>query len=306
MDFTGDVDRGAARRAFTWSSMVPEERGDAVVAGYGATLTGDWEALSKLADTDAKRATLAEEFARYRAGYRARFSKWLASRSRCASSMVTGPSGFPARRMEKRNAVEAKRSDELEAFRTRALAAIRKALCPELRPIMTGDADAVERLEAKLAKDRETHARMKAVNAAMRKAAKAGPEAMVAAMMAAGGIPEKMARELLTPDFAGRLGFPGYELTNLAARIRDNEKRLAALKVMKAEPTVEMPVSASGIRVEDSPADNRVRLFFPGKPDEATRAELKRLAFRWTPSLGCWQAMRNTRTLEHARKVGGA
>lgn len=306
MDFTGDVSREAARQAFAWSSMVPEERGDQVVAGYAATLAGDWEALSRLATTDEKRATLAEEFARYRAGYRARFGKWLASRARCASWMVTGPSRFPTARMEKRNAVEGRRSDELAAYRERALAAIRKALCPELRPIMSGDDDAVVRLEEKLARARKTRDAMKAANAAIRKHAKAGPEAQVAALVALGTLPEGACRKLLEPDFAGRIGFADYELTNLGASIRTMEKRLAVLRAMKAEPTVELAPSASGIRVEDSPAENRIRLFFPDKPDEATRTELKRLAFRWTPSLGCWQAYRNTRTLEHARKVGGA
>ena len=35
--------------------------------------------------------------------------------------------------------------------------------------------------------------------------------------------------------------------------------------------------------------DNRLQVFFDGKPDEATRTELKISGFRWAPSVGAWQ-----------------
>jgi hypothetical protein len=54
-----------------------------------------------------------------------------------------------------------------------------------------------------------------------------------------------------------------------------------------------------GVRVEDAPADNRIRLYFPDKPDEVTRSALKARGFRWTPSLGCWQAYRNPSAMAH-------
>lgn len=40
--------------------------------------------------------------------------------------------------------------------------------------------------------------------------------------------------------------------------------------------------------VEDT-TDNRLRLIFPDKPDEATRALLKSYGFRWSPHTGAWQ-----------------
>ena len=71
---------------------------------------------------------------------------------------------------------------------------------------------------------------------------------------------------------------------------------------MKAQENTEKE-GQNGVRFEDSPADNRVRLYFPGKPDAATIADLKKSGFRWTPSLGCWQAYRTA--MHNARRIAG-
>jgi hypothetical protein len=294
-----DIPIALARAAHAGTSFVSDERAEQTRAGYAATLTADYQALLRHAPTDEKRATLDAEFARYREGYRRHYVAHLHSRSRCMSTMIAGPSRFPVRRMEKRNRIELKRLDELISFRDRALDAIRKTLHPEWRPIMAGDADALERLREKLAKLEKTQERMKAANAAMRKHAKAGAEAQVFAIVAT-GLPESIARKLLEPDFAGRLGFPSYEITNGGAEIRRVKARLEMLERVKAEPAAE--AQGSNARIEDSPADNRVRLFFPGKPAEDVRDRLKSAGFRWTPSLGCWQAYRNHNSLTVATR----
>ena len=77
--------------------------------------------------------------------------------------------------------------------------------------------------------------------------------------------------------------------------------RLAVLERDKAAPETTQDGN-NGVRLEDCPSDNRVRLFFPGKPDSAIRTRLKSNGFRWTPSLGCWQAYRNSRSLAQAKQ----
>jgi hypothetical protein len=115
------------------------------------------------------------------------------------------------------------------------------------------------------------------------------------------GFSEPRSRDLLKPDFCGRIGFADYEITNNGANIRRMRERLTVLERNKAAPVVEVESADSGVRLEDDPPANRVRLFFPGKPDEATRTTLKRSGFRWSPTIGAWQAYRNSSTIATAR-----
>lgn len=304
--YEDDIPLDLARAAHSGTSHVPEERGAQERATYAKTLAADRAKFEEWAGGDpAKLAALESEFERYRAGFCKRFLAHLSARSRCLSTMVTGGSNFPVRRAEKASDSADKRLAELLEFRSRSLAAIRRVLRPEEAPIMSGDEDAVERLRAKI-EDAERHQeRMKLVNATIRKHVKGGTDAQVAALVALGNIGEAAAREMIRPDFMGRIGFADYETRNNAANIRRMRERLAGLEVAKATPATETE-GTSGIRVEDSPAENGVRLFYPGKPAPEVRARLKASGFRWAPTLGCWQGYRNPGTLEVARKEAGA
>ncbi len=312
--FLSDIPLSVGIDAHRGSSFVPERRGEQERWGYAEGMANDYAALAVYADTDEKRALLDEEFTRYREGYRARTLAHLRSQSRCMSTMITGGSNFPVRRNQKRLDVAHNRLTDLLGFRERALEAIKKKLRPELRPIMSGDADATDRLQAKITQAEEVQARMKVANKLVRQFVKSSTResvtfkhenGCVACTLAlqAEGFTEQQARRLLTPDFAGRVGFPSYELTNNNANIRRMKERLES--VSKAKEEEETEIEGENARIEDSPADNRVRLFFPGKPSADVRTKLKSSGFRWTPSLGCWQAYRNYRTLNTAKEVAG-
>jgi hypothetical protein len=217
--------------------------------------------------------------------------------------MIAGPSNFPASRMAKRSEIADRRMADRMEFRERALHAIRKTLCPELRPIMAGDDDAALRLRAKIAEAEKMQENMKTANKTIRQHAKAGTESQIAALVALGHA-ETAARKLLRPDFAGRVGYPNYLLTNNNANIRRMKQRLAVIERNQAIPATDTE-GATGVRLEDVPAENRVRLYFPGKPAAEIRTSLKSHGFRWTPSIGCWQAYRNPGSIDHARRVAG-
>lgn len=100
--------------------------------------------------------------------------------------------------------------------------------------IYSDDPDAADALRAKVAKLEATQAAMKAANAAIRKHAKAGADAQVAAMVAL-GFDEVRARKLLVPDFAGRIGFADFETKNNGANIRRLKARLAEVERVAVE-----------------------------------------------------------------------
>lgn len=309
--FKSDIPLETARQAYSGVSFSPERRADQERDGYAAQMAADYQTLEKLIKNKPDMAaTLAAEFERYRQGYRQRLLKKLHSDSRCVSWMIAGPSNFPVRRMEKRNNVAHKRLTELVEFRERALAAITKTLCPELRPIMAGDSDAVSRLQEEIAKAEKMQAIFKEVNAAIRQNRKDGESAQIQAVAevfrAANCTkqdPEVYARELLKPDFCGRIGFASFELTNNGANIRRMKQRLESLQRAKAQPVQE--AQGANARYEDCPPDNRVRLFFPGKPSAEVRSRLKSNGFRWSPTIGAWQAYRNSNTLSVAKAEAG-
>lgn len=299
--FLADIPLEIAVAAYRGTSFSPEQRGESARQDYARTLAADYADLVQLATTPEQIAMLNEEFARYREGYKKRALAYLRSHANCVSWMIAGPSNFPVRQMQKRNQWADNKATEMVEFRERALDAIRKKFRPaDLRPIMAGDADAVERLQAKIDEAEALQVKMKKANAIIRKNLKASPEEKVAALVAA-GFSEDAAREILTPDCFGCIGFASYQLTNNNNNIKRMKARLAQIQRNQAQPTVAVETE-TGVRVEDCPAENRIRLFFPGKPDAETRDMLKRNGFRWAPSLGCWQAFRNWKAMETVKQ----
>lgn len=87
---------------------------------------------------------------------------------------------------------------------------------------------------------------------------------------------------------AGKESLPAYKLTNLGANIRRVKGRIEELEKELTRPEA-APVEAEGYRMEEDTGDNRLRLFFDGKPCAEYRTLLKRWGFKWAPSVGAWQ-----------------
>lgn len=295
--FKHEISADLAVRAFNGTSFNPERRGESIRNDYAQTMQAAYETLRKHAEKGGTLDMLESEFSRFKSGYRARTEKWLHTHSRCISSMIAGPSNFPVRRAQKLNDVEHKRLTELVEFGQRGLSAAIRNLRPDLRPIMAGDADAIARLEEKIVALRTRQDRMKAINAA-HKAFKKDPKTLEESSLSQ---QDKDLIRRYVPAYSWEPHpFAPFELSNNNATIRTAEKRLEALQVAKATPEKQIEC-ASGLRVEDCPADNRVRLFFPDKPDAGVRDKLKSNGFRWSPSIGAWQAYRNGRAMELAQ-----
>lgn len=297
-NFESDISLSLAVSAFNGTSFSPERRGESTRKEYAETLANDYAEFAKQADKGGTMDLLAAEFEQYRAGYAKHYRAYLASSSRCVSSFIAGPSNFPVRRMQKRNDIAHKRLNELMEFQARARKAVIRKLRPDLAPIMSGDSDAVQRLQNELESLKATQAHMKAVNAAHKRFMKK-PESLDAENLSDA---TKAAIRAYKPQYSWEPHpFAPYQITNNGANIRRVEARIQALSVAKAAPVAS--VEGSAARLEDDPPANRVRLFFPGKPDESIRAKLKSNGFRWSPTIGAWQAYRNTNSLAVAQQV---
>jgi len=157
--------------------------------------------------------------------------------------------------------------------------------------ISSDDPEAVQKLKKELNQLRLNQDRMKAGNAAIRKHAKAGAEAQVAALIAL-GFGEKLARGALEKDFAGRIGFPAYAITNNGANIRRIEQRIVELAKKEETPArapVKGEIEGMTFEISENKDINRTQITFSGKPSEAIRSKLKSAGFRWAPSEGSWQ-----------------
>lgn len=316
IDYVNDIPASLSG-AYAWTSQSPERRFAQTREEYAQTLAGDLATFKREAASGGTLDAVEEAFNRYREGLRKRWVAAVASDSRCASSFITGPSNFPARRMQKRSDIASRRWSDLFEWRKRAVAAIIRDLRPDLAPIMAGDPDATERLQEKIAAAEQLHARMKGANVTLRRVVGAlqfearrdvleNPiphrDEAIAAVESL-GFTAKQAHDLTTPDYLGRIGFPSWAMTNNSADIRRLKQRLA--KIQTAQNTPDSTLDGEHARFEDCPADNRVRLFFPGKPDQTTRTALGKNGFRWTPSLVCWQAYRHPHTIAYAMLTAG-
>lgn len=145
--------------------------------------------------------------------------------------------------------------------------------------ISSDDPEAITKLRAELASLQASQEKMKAVNKAIRSGKT--PEARLAGIVAL-GIDEQHAAKLLEKDFAGRVGFPSYALSNNSANMRRIELRIKELEANANRQDRE--VEGNGYTYREDTGENRVMFLFEGKPDEPTRALLKANGFKWSPS----------------------
>lgn len=171
--------------------------------------------------------------------------------------------------------------------------AARATAAEENTAIFTDDPKATEKLEEKLARLEKQQALMAAANKCVRKNDREGLLDL--------GFSEARINELFTPDFMGRIGFPSYALTNNSAQIRNVKKRIAHLNAHANDKTTEQVIGK--VKLVDSVEENRVQMYFPGKPSEQTREELKRNGFKWSPYNGCWQRHRSSWALTNAKWI---
>ena len=288
-----DIDRELAVRAYTGTSWVPDQRADQLREGYVEHMTGVLSDLQSLADTQEKRALLAEEFARFKGEYLKRLHAWLSARSRCVSPFIVGPAKFAFKANERRMNAEYRKLRDLTEWEERALRSIRKRLQPEKSPVSSDDPDAIRKLRHKLAELERQREYMKQINREYRKvrgdvdAMECSDKTRATIRSVRGDMPAE-----------NRRPFEDWQLRNLGAQIRRLRQRIAELESQRNDVTTEIMVG--DVRIVDDVEANRLRIYFPSKPSSEIRARLKSRGFRWAPSVGAWQRKRSRAAIEAA------
>lgn len=268
----------AARRAYYNISFSPEKRAesecayfDEVIAEFTALFGEDKEGLKRATDR-----------------FENKFRAALHAKSRCLSSMITGPAKFPTARAERANNAEHKRTGEMLEY----VEKVRESFARKERGahiISSDDPEAIEKLETKVALLKNNQEIMKLVNKTVRKEkGETDPKKIVDAIqhLTTKERAEKIAAGALKPDCFGHYGCAPFELSNNLANIKRLESRL---KQLKNRPSESAEIEREGVKIVENVEANRLQLIFNDKPSEEIRALLKSKGFRWSPRYSAWQ-----------------
>lgn len=214
--------------------------------------------------------------------------------TRCPSVLIAGASNFPVRKKQKQVAAWERNHQDYKEVQ----AILDKIRSVGMGGISSDDPNALDKLRHKLEKLEKHQESMKAANAAIRMKDKTKGDAKLKEL---GYSPEEI-QKLREPDFCGRIGYPSFELTNNNANIRRIRGRIAELEKRQTEAPPE-GWTFNGGKVEVNTAENRLQIFFDGKPEAEVRETLKRNGFRWAPSQGAWQRQLTNNALWAAKHI---
>jgi hypothetical protein len=223
------------------------------------------------------------------------------------STFITGGSNFPIRSNQKKLDIEHKRLEEFlektKKFENNTKLFLIKGNTPEeLQPIASGKENTIELLKKKLERLEANHQKSLAVNKILL-SKKVSVEEKTELMMK---LLPTYSKEKISEMFSIGGGIPSYrlaldnaEMKRLKDRIKSEEKRLEK----QNDDTVLKEFQLGEAKVVNNFAENRVQLFFDGKPSETIRTGLKVLGFKWSPSSGAWQTFLNSFSSYKSQKL---
>lgn len=273
----------AAYDGYIGISFDPEKRAASIVFEHEGELNSDIKSIP------------AEEQERYITNYKKYLFAWLAAKSRCYSAMIAGPSNFPARQMEKRNRTEDNRLQDFIKWREKALKAIASKIRAAAYDAMS-ESDKMDARFAQIEKGLQRSVRIiiaidkgeergasralfvSSITGMIKTFAKNGEAALVGRCL------EYLAEVNERADLVKPVISKKHSVWQLLDKAVNNVKKQEERQSMDNNEQV-----INGVKVVRNYAANRLQLFFDGKPASETITKLKKAAFKWTPSQGCWQ-----------------
>ena len=181
----------------------------------------------------------------------------------------------------------------IEAGEKSAYYSSRAASAASNHAISSDDPNAVEKLEAKLAKLQAAQERDKELNAWYRK-----HKTMKGCPGITGEDAASADAQLAEMREGIRRPVPAWQLSNRNGEIKRIKDRLAQLR--KVDEMEHTEIEFDGGMIITNEDVNRVQILFDEKPDDATRSKLKSNGFRWSRTEGAWQTQRTPQSLRRA------
>lgn len=279
----GTIDEESARLAKESYSFYSYEEGSATreyVAMVDKAKEEAERAAERRPDREGEIGELLDRYARKLAEW---YNKKFDIDRMCPSVMICGPANFPTKKKERQIGAmdnHMKSYKAIEELRDRISRVGTGSEC-----IKASEADAADKLRAKIEALEETQEHMKAVNAYYRK-----HKTLKGCEILREGERDEIDRCMLAATWVD-VPYPSYELSNNRQRITATKGRLATIERTKAQGTESRTVMIEGeevVIVENADA-MRLQLSFRGKPSDRVRGVLKSRAFKWAPSVGVWQ-----------------
>jgi hypothetical protein len=292
-----DLSYRIARNAHSGTSFSPEERARQEQQAYYEDIKNVFNLFVDRITPD-QQVLLLEEMTRYRKGNLSRRLDYLCGRSRIMSAMITGPSKFPTRRNEKHSRSYENKVQAFLDWKKKAIYRISKAFgLSGSAAISSDDKDAIEQLQAKIAALETKQARMKQINTLWKKGG-SNPESLKDA-----DLTDAERSEIINHMKYGDADrpYPTWFLTNNNGNIKRLKQRLQELQQRRTDATTETVIGS--VTITDNVEDNRLQIFFPDRPSEEIRRCLKQNGFKWAPSIGAWQRMRNPAAVQRAKEI---
>jgi hypothetical protein len=273
-------------------SFDPDKRRDQVINEYSVELESDLSEINDDSDKD-----------RYKQGYEKHFSNWLSAKSRCFSVMITGPANFPIRRHEKANRSEENRYREFREWRKRALKAISKkneALKPgeqkqkekfdKIKNCILNSASVIISIDKGIEKGYSRSLFVSAIVGTVKTLSKNGDyEAVKMALDFITEINQKAEKPIITKN---------HSIWELLEKTQDIKKEIIETSLKESEEEI-----INDIKIVKNYQEDRVQIYFNGKPSQEIINKLKSNAWRWSPSNKCWQRKLTRQAEIDAKKV---
>lgn len=285
-----DINYQLAYDAYRNISFSPEKRAEQEQNRYVQQMEEFIKMLESLAETDLQKSVMRSEVERFKQGYIKHINAVLSAKSRCASTMITGPANFNVRRNEKANRAEENRRKELSEWLEKATRAAKRNILDARNEQQVQDAE-WEVLKREIVSSASTiigidigqlkgYARPLFVSSLQGRIERCAKNGKLELVRQALDFIRTLQEKHTKPIFAKK---------NRVWKLAEKAEAVIERQEERLQEGITTIATIGEVEIVDNPEIDRVQIFFPQKPAAEVIAALKKEAWNWSPSAGAWQ-----------------